>query len=61
MAIHVTKDKDDEVFATKCEHCVCEFDYQREDLGYRLWFPKGFIYCPKCKHPIRHRLENKKW
>ena len=49
MAIKVTNDSDKLVFHIKCEYCLCEFDYEQEDLGYRPWYPKGFVYCPKCQ------------
>ncbi len=44
-------------FRVKCEYCLCEFEYGIGDLGYRAWYPHGFIYCPKCRKPLRHRLE----
>ena len=57
MAIKVTNDTDKLVFHIKCEYCLCEFDYEQEDLGYRPWYPKGFVYCPKCQKPLRHDPE----
>lgn len=39
----------------KCEYCGCEFTYQYNDLGFRIWYPHGFIYCPHCQRPLRHR------
>ena len=44
-------------FHCRCEYCYYEFDYHTYDLGHRAWYPHGFIYCPRCKKPIRHRLE----
>ena len=44
-------------FRVKCEYCLCEFEYGMGDLGYRAWYPHGFVYCPKCNKPLRHRLE----
>ena len=29
------------------------------DLGYRVWYPHGFVYCPDCRKPLRHKLEYK--
>ncbi len=49
----------DPVFRAQCEYCMCVFEYHTKDLGYRAWYPHGFIYCPRCKKPLRHRLENK--
>ncbi len=44
-------------FHVRCEYCLCEFEYGISDLGYRAWYPHGFVYCPKCRRPLRHRLE----
>ncbi|MCR5340150.1 MAG: zinc ribbon domain-containing protein [Saccharofermentans sp.] len=44
-------------FHCRCEYCYFEFDYHTYDLGHRAWYPHGFVYCPRCKKPIRHRLE----
>ena len=41
-------------FRIECEYCKTVFTYEQEDLGYRPWYPKGFVYCPKCKRPLRH-------
>ncbi len=49
--------KSDPLFRVKCEYCCCEFEYRVKDLGYRAWYPSGFVYCPSCKKPIRHKLE----
>lgn len=45
-------------FHYRCEYCYFEFDYHSYDLGHRAWYPHGFVYCPRCKKPLRHRLEN---
>ena len=45
------------IFRVKCEYCRCEFEYRLGNLGYRAWYPSGFVYCPKCNKPLRHRLE----
>lgn len=45
------------LFRVKCEYCRCEFEYRLANLGYRIWYPSGFVYCPKCNKPLRHRLE----
>ena len=44
-------------FHCRCEYCYFEFNYHTYDLGHRAWYPHGFIYCPRCNKPIRHRLE----
>ena len=60
MAIKVTKDSESDVIYTmKCEYCGCEFEYQLEDLGYRPWYPHGFVYCPHCGRPLRHKANKK--
>ena len=56
MAIKVTKLVKQHFF-TKCTHCLTEFYYDAEDLGYRPWYSHGFVYCPRCKRPIRHNPE----
>ena len=47
----------DPVFRVKCEHCLCTFEYKLANLGYRAWYPNGFVYCPQCNQPIRHHAE----
>lgn len=60
MAIKITNNEGaDDIYHVKCEYCNCEFDYQLEDLGFRPWYPHGFVYCPNCNRPLRHRKENK--
>ena len=44
-------------FHCKCEYCYFEFDYHTYDLGHRAWYPHGFVYCPRCQRPLRHKLE----
>ncbi len=44
-------------FRCRCEYCYFEFDYHVYDLGYRSWYKHGFVYCPRCAKPLRHRLE----
>lgn len=44
-------------FHLRCEYCYFEFDYHAYDLGHRVWYPHGFVYCPRCHRPLRHRLE----
>ena len=56
MAIKITNEEK-LVFHIKCEYCLCEIDYEQEDLDFRPWYPKGFIYSPKCHKPLRHNPE----
>jgi len=44
-------------FHCRCEYCYFEFDYHTYDLGHRAWYPHGFVYCPRCHKPLRHKLE----
>lgn len=44
-------------FHCRCEYCYFEFDYHSYDLGHRAWYPHGFVYCPRCQRPLRHKLE----
>ena len=41
-------------YTTQCESCGLIFDYQRSDLGFRAWYPDGFVECPSCNRPHRH-------
>ena len=40
-----------------CYKCNTTVEYTDKELGFRYWFPDGFIYCPnrKCKTPLRHQ------
>ena len=44
-------------FHCRCEYCCYEFDYHTSDLGHRSWYPHGFVYCPRCQKPLRHKIE----
>ena len=37
-----------------CEQCHTEFTYQDDVLDFRPWYADGFVYCPKCRKPLRH-------
>lgn len=37
-----------------CEKCKKVTDYTDYSLGFRPWYPDGFVYCPQCKTPMRH-------
>ncbi len=37
-----------------CDGCKSTFDYTDYNLDFRPWYADGFVYCPKCKKPIRH-------
>lgn len=44
----------DPKFKAKCEYCMTVFTYHLSNLGYRSWYPHGFVYCPMCRKPLRH-------
>lgn len=49
----------DPFFTARCATCNALFDYQLSDLGFRPWFPNGYIECPCCEKPLRHNaVEN---
>ncbi|MBQ7045197.1 MAG: zinc ribbon domain-containing protein [Clostridia bacterium] len=37
-----------------CTRCKSVLRYTDKALDFRPWFADGFIYCPKCKTPLRH-------
>ena len=37
-----------------CKECKTTIEYTDKSLDFRPWFPDGFVYCPKCKTPLRH-------
>ncbi len=37
-----------------CHNCGTNVEYTDYDLGFRPWYADGFVYCPKCKTPLRH-------
>ena len=41
-----------------CPQCRTIVKYDDFNLGFRPWFPDGFVYCPKCKKPLRHHEAN---
>lgn len=41
-------------YRRNCEYCSTPIEYTDRQLGYRSWYPNGFIYCPSCKKPLRH-------
>lgn len=38
----------------RCPYCGTNFKYSDKQLGYRSWYPNGFVYCTKCRKPLRH-------
>ena len=37
-----------------CKSCRNVMTYTDEILDFRPWFPDGFVYCSRCKTPLRH-------
>ncbi len=37
-----------------CDNCGSIVKYKDDALDFRPWYPDGFVYCPKCKKPLRH-------
>lgn len=37
-----------------CHSCKTIVTYTDYDLDFRPWFADGFVYCTKCKTPLRH-------
>ena len=37
-----------------CETCKNEMIYMDDILDFRPWYADGFVYCSKCRTPLRH-------
>lgn len=37
-----------------CETCKTVLQYTDYSLDFRPWYADGFVYCPRCKTPLRH-------
>ena len=37
-----------------CRSCQTEVVYDDFALDFRPWYADGFVYCPKCRTPLRH-------
>lgn len=37
-----------------CENCKTIVQYTDYSLDFRPWYADGFVYCPRCKTPMRH-------
>lgn len=44
-------------YVQTCENCQTKVTYMDDKLGFRPWFADGFVYCPTCNKPLRHREE----
>ena len=45
------------IYEQTCDQCKTTIQYKDDKLGYRPWFPDGFVYCPTCEKPLRHKEE----
>ena len=41
-------------YRLRCPYCGTLIEYTDRQLGFRSWYPNGFIYCPGCRKPQRH-------
>ena len=41
-------------YVQTCEACGQVVEYTDEKLGFRPWYPDGFVYCTRCQTPLRH-------
>ena len=41
-------------YRNTCRTCQTIVEYDDYKLDFRPWYPDGFVYCPKCKTPLRH-------
>ena len=38
-----------------CPQCKTVVKYKDTILDFRPWYADGFVYCPTCKKPLRHK------
>ncbi|MBO7377055.1 MAG: zinc ribbon domain-containing protein [Clostridia bacterium] len=41
-------------YRLRCPICGTAIEYTDRQLGFRAWYPNGFVYCPGCRKPQRH-------
>ena len=44
-------------YSQVCAQCKTKVTYMDDKLDFRPWYADGFIYCPTCRTPLRHREE----
>lgn len=54
----IIKEAPKATYRITCEYCGTIFEYDKSELGFRPWYPHGFIYCPHCHRPLRHNPIN---
>lgn len=42
-------------YVQTCENCKTRVTYMDDKLDFRPWYADGFVYCPTCRNPMRHR------
>lgn len=42
-------------YVQTCENCKTRVTYMDDKLDFRPWYADGFVYCPTCRTPLRHR------
>lgn len=42
-------------YSQVCDQCETVVTYMDDKLDFRPWYADGFVYCPKCNKPLRHR------
>ena len=40
-----------------CQQCKAILEYTDHGLDFRPWYADGFVYCPRCRTPLRHKEE----
>ena len=45
-------------YMATCDTCKTVMKYMDDKLDFRPWYADGFVYCPKCNSPVRHRESN---
>ena len=40
-----------------CRQCHTVVSYTDHLMDFRPWYADGFVYCPKCRTPLRHSEE----
>ena len=43
------------IYQQTCDRCNTTIRYMDDKLDFRPWYADGFIYCPSCEKPLRHR------
>ena len=62
MAIKVVEDENiidgSAKFKVTCPKCGALIEYLGHDVSIHKRFPRGYVYCPKCRNPIAHDKDN---